>query len=389
MWDADAFGVLAALGRPGLPDRATGTRIGVLGFDDPVEGPFDADPAQTRALGTALFAAAERDFWPAEVRGRLRLGVTVADRPVARPPSTAPWRTMLATYDRSREAATLNGPGDVVVREVRVTLPRHRPTGQGPTDVAVDLVVRASHPDEQAVFELIAFRGAGMVVQRSDERRLTSAVRPFHAMVVAGSARRRPSPEDLVLDAFLRDAEPPSHDRWTRTRRLRDDWARGYGKALDALAVGVREALRGLVTRRVSAQPDGPVGLRAMFGAGRRPEPEGPFRFTSLAARLDPDHRWQFEGVIAPVTPLAGPWTVRIDARVPEDGGPGVTRLVGEIRADAGARARLDDGVAVIEASAGAKEVRFSGSTAPVLADEVPPPGPTALELVVLAAGSR
>jgi hypothetical protein len=381
-WDEDALGILEALGRPPLPDGATGTRIGVIGFEDPARE-VASDPD---ALAVELYAAAERDFWPAVARGRLTLEVAVGRDVLAPPPSTAPWRRMLEVYDARGERAALQAAGDVVVREVRFTLPKHRATREGPTDVGVDLVVRASPGGEDGLYELIAFRGAGMVVQRSDERRLASTVRPFHAMVVAGRARRGAGPADALLDAFLRDAEPPSHDRWTRTGRLRDDWSLGYGKALEALAAGVREALRSVVAPVAGAVQDGPVGLRSLFplpGPGGGEPSESVFRFTSLSARLDPDLRWQFEGIVAPVVALTGPWTVRVDARFPEDGGPGTRRMVGEIRTTVGT-ARVDDGLAVIEAPAGTAQVRFEGSTDPT---RYPlDPHRASLELVVYGA---
>ncbi|MEQ1505432.1 MAG: hypothetical protein ABMB14_24585 [Myxococcota bacterium] len=378
VWDADADAALAGLGAAPLPHDTGGTSIGVVGFEEPAT---DDAPAPS-ALAERLRTAADRSFWPAVALGRLDLSVEVRGAPPIAAPSGGPWRAAYRRYLGGEEASALRDPGDVIVHPLALALPARRARGEVATTARVDLVVRRAAVGEPDPNELVGFRGPGMVVERRRLDRLSAGAIPFHALVVAGGARRDPSPSDDLVELFLRDAEPPSHDRWVSTPRLKQDWRRGYATAVEGLWRDAVDALRRLTAARVTDRDDGPVGLRRLFpvvGPGPAARDQAAFTFTALDASIGDDGRWTFSGAVAPTTMVAAPWSVRIDVRVP-DGGEGVGALIDEIAAEPGAAA-VTDGVATIAAPAGTDRVAFRGRTG--LARFPVAPHRACLELVV------
>jgi hypothetical protein len=363
VWDEAALGVVAGLGAEALPEGTSGTAIGVVGFEEPAA----EEPCPLPELAGRLWRAAEQSFWPAMALGQLQVEVEVRGSPAAEPPPAGPWQGLFEAYLRGHDRPRLTEPGHVLVHPLAVKLPAERSEEGAPVTATADLVVRLSVADEPHVNELLCFRGAGMVVERRRLDRLSATARPFHALLVCGRARRALDEPDDVLERFLRDAEPPSHDRWISTPRLKERWRRGYAVALDNLWREAVEALRKLAVPPVIEREDGPVGLRKLFplpagaGGGR---PESAFRFRDLQAELAEDGRWRFRGKVGPSVPVEGGWSVRVDARVPEEGGLGVGALVASIETEGGT-ARVEGGIASIEAPPGTSEVRFSGQTEP------------------------
>jgi len=268
---------------------------------------------------------------------------------------------MFETYWAHRESPVLADPGDVVVHKLTVRLPRPRGRHTSEVEAEFDLVVRLSAAEAPEVNELLAFRGAGMVVRRLQLDRLSAAARPFHAMLVGGLAKRDPSEADQSVEQFLRDAEPPSHDDWEVTPRLKQAWIRGYATAIRQIWDRSKETLRRLVSPPIEERDEGPAGLRRLFpvsGEGRG-RGESSFRFGNLDAQLDGDV-WSFRGEVEPAEPLEGAWQVRVDARVPDEGG--TNQLVATLDAP-GASARVEDGVGAIHAEPGTSAVAFEGTT--------------------------
>ncbi|MEM6926905.1 MAG: hypothetical protein AAF602_08265 [Myxococcota bacterium] len=374
-WSPDADVIATAVGLEPYPKGVTGTRIGVLGFHDPA-GDDDAD---IPSLVARIRRAAERNFWPAMALGKLSVEVQPSPR---KTPST-PWRALYLDYREHREQPRLENEGDFVVVPIPLQLPG-RKSGAAAFEAQADLVVRLSSADLPDVNELLAFRGAGMVVERRRRERMSSTARPFHALLVAGMARRHPGLPDTFVETFLRDAEPPSHDRWVTTPTLRQVWKRGYGKAVQRLWQLAEEELRRVVSVPVAHQGDGPDGLRRLFplagvGGGRA---ESAFRFRDLSAILD-DEGWSFRGSVEPVVPTRAAWQVRIRATVPDE--QGTTLPIVSLKSEVG-EVRLSNGLGLVNAVAGQASVSFAGRTA---LDALVDPTRSSFELVITGGGAR
>jgi len=248
------------------------------------------------------------------------------------------------------------------------------------------------------------FRGPGMVVRYWDRSSLTIGMRPFHAIVVCGLARnpRHPTAEDGQLERFLRTAEPPGHDDWLATARLKQTYQRGYAKALKTLKDRVSAELRKLLVSQPSQGERGPERLQRRFPIGNRgsrtSEPS-PFRFSGLSAHYA-DGCWHVQGQIEPI--VGGtPWHARLTlAELGDDGHPiePVAIAALELSTAAGAsgeddhqavdrghgqppaEVQLSEGAAILRAPPTTRGLSFRATSAP-LADSQLFPGELGVEI--------
>lgn len=376
LWAETAADHAAILGLERTAEQP-GTSIQIVGFRDPTR---DADES-TAVIGRRIASAAARWFWPAMVsRRKLRVSVDVGEGERAVDadayPEVAPFVDCYRRRDET--SATLERPGDVVVRQIAVDVPATK-AGGASVRGSVELVVRlAAERDDPRVGHVAMFRGAGMVVRYWDRRALTIGMRPFHAILVCGQARRsEPSHEDLEVERFLRAAEPPGHDEWRRTSTLQQAYKKGWGTALERLHQRVSEELRLLLAPRVTQGERGPDRLQRRFPIGPRGGSKGSaptaFRFSRLAARLVED-RWTFEGEVEPVERV-GAWRAAIRLRELGEDGAAVDEIAIEsLEIEApGADVALGSGEAQVSAPKHVKGVAFRGRSASLAGREDPP----------------
>ena len=348
----------------------SGTSILIVGFRDPAS---DADDG-VEPLGQRIKQAAARYFWPAMSMETRRLRVNVAHdagEQVVLAEDDELIAPFLECYRRRTEAGDdLSQPGDVALRRLAIELPDER-EGEAGGSVEADLLVRlcdegSPHP---LAGHVAMFRGPGMVVRYWDRSALALGMRPFHALLVCGQARSplAPSDGDRKLERFLRAAEPPGHDDWESTPALKQQYKRGYARALGRLKDQVTESLRTLLVARPSIGSRGPDRLQRRFpiGArgGRGGEPSA-FHFTRLAARFEAE-RWHFAGAIR-AEQNGLPWRAELGLYELGAGGEPLDRLAIE-RIELGgelARVQLEGGNARLDAPADLDELSFSGYSA-------------------------
>jgi len=361
-------------------ERATGTSILIVGFHDPT---LDEEPTAWLLAGR-IRTAAIRYFWPGMEMGTPGLRVS-ADGAVAAPSSDeaiAPfvecWRA------RASRRAALEQAGDVVTRAIPIELPPAREAAHAVKGEVLLIVRVAPDGTRHALGGHVAmFRGPGMVVKYWDRSGLAQGMRPFHAILACGMARdpERPTDSDREIERFLRDAEPPGHDDWHSTPALKEGWKRGYAKALEQLKDRVGHALRDLLAPRPSHGSRGPERLEKRFPIGERgtsePEPSV-FRFTDLTAEFD-GVRWTFAGTVRPAQALDVPWRAQISMREVGDREVPLDPIAIEwIAVDtSGARATVEDGVAIVDTRTGVERVDFRGASGAVVGD----PGEIMLEI--------
>jgi hypothetical protein len=342
----------------------TGTTILILDFREPAA---DRDPSSTE-LHDQIRRAAARWFWPAMCFSDRPLTVSTAGTRV-HPDEDAEVAPFVKCFAGRRSTRTqLEEPGDVVARDVEVELPG-RPGGQRPVIGRVRLVVRlaedAGHP---RVGQIALFRGAGMVVRYLDRSSLATQHRPFHAILCCGEARdlEAATDEDRLMEAFLRDAEPPGHDEWEATPALKETWNRGYAKALETLKSRLTQALKDLIAPAPTVGTRGPELLQKRFPFGARGTPGSAptsFSFSNLKAGLH-DGRWSFSGELAP-TRGRGAWLAEIRLREVNDEGS-VLREVPIAHLVSGrpdAEVTTVDGMGRIHVKQGLAQLHFSGTS--------------------------
>lgn len=317
LWDGDARAAAESLGARLFGDDETGTSILVLGFGDPAdEGDGDGGDLEPR-----LAAEARRSFWPALSRGRLH--VSVGGEPVwTADGAEARLAAMLRRYENRVEVPTLDGTDEIAVERVAVHLPARKDGKHDAVDAVADVIVQLVDEKDDDRNALWMFRGPGMIIERRELRQLSLSARPYRAVLVCGEALRDAHPQAAALEKFLQTAEPPAHDRWTPTPRLRETYRRGWKVALDRLKTDVEEAIRKHIVAARETDDRGPDRLRRLFrtgvtGGGRS---ESEFHFRQLDAHLEAG-AWHFRAQVRRNTKTEAPWTTVVDLEFPEERG--------------------------------------------------------------------
>jgi len=371
VWGKEAASVGDALGFQPRADHQSGTSICVVGFKDPTA---DED------LGAAELARATRSavaeyFWPSMSLPKRALdAATVAEGKLTRvKPHDADvaafvdaWKTYLRGEARPGPPER---PGDVTAIELPLTLPATR-SGEPAVKGTVALLVRlAESPSAPRAGQVALFRGPGMVVRYWDRSRLALGMRPFHAVLACGRARlpSGPSESDAAIDAFLRMAEPPSHDRWHSTPRLKAHYRRGYAKALSSIRAAVDDALKQLLIAPHLAGTRGPEKLQRRFPIGKggpRETPASPFGMSGLMASPR-EGAWSFSGAIERKAGK-GPWTAEVRLSEVDESGRSLEDVpIEEFRAEGGAEVSIAGPVASVAVGADVRSLRFEGASAP------------------------
>jgi transcriptional regulator with XRE-family HTH domain len=292
---------------------ATGTTIAVVGLRD-----LDADRARhPREIVEQIAQEAEHHFWPAIEAGELEVRVEFVevrdpdavpapevDRVVVPEHSSAvaPLADALRAHREDQTVDTLVDDGDVVRGEAELRVPARRvDAGGGTHDSLVHtatVLVRRATIDELAdevarrtLRQGALLRGANMVVKSLDLSRGALGAHPYQVVVLAGLAAGDTA-DDEHAEIFLRAAEPPSHDDWIYTPRLRQQYAAGSKKALSEFESSIRRTVRELLSIETDQAPDGPRDLSRRFRFG---EPRPPERAPSIVLQ---SHRVEEDGSV-------------------------------------------------------------------------------------------
>jgi transcriptional regulator with XRE-family HTH domain len=316
-WASDGDTLLEDLHMSRASDE-TGSTISIVGFHD-----LDADRDRTpREVIEQIDDEIGRYFWPAIEEGELEARVEYTEisnpetelRPEIdavvmpeRSSEAGPFVRALRAYRSGDVDESLVDEGDVVVGEVDLSIPAKKgEDGHGAfTHSAMVLVRRATveeQLDERAadLFRHAGLvRGSNMVVSYLDATRSAVGAVPFHAVVLAGLAAGE-SNENRQADEFLRSAEPPSHDDWTGTQRLRWQYAPGWKTTLVRFQNDIRREIRRILAVDVDVEADGPQDLarRFRFGDAAGAKPERAPRIVVQSHSIREDGAWELEGVV-------------------------------------------------------------------------------------------
>ncbi|MDH5671187.1 MAG: hypothetical protein OEZ06_03505 [Myxococcales bacterium] len=368
IWGPQARNQATGLGLRARSDEEPGTSIAIVGFRDPTA---DEVPDVDRLVERTREAIAEF-FWPAmhlplrRLRADVGAGEKLSAVEVA---STSAAPFLDAWKARTEPQQALEQPGDTVVRKLPISIPAGRDGGAAVRG-EVDLIVRLAserHPGPR-VGQVALFRGPGMVVKYWDRSRIALGMRPFHAVLACGVARdpQKPTDEDRAVEHFLRLSEPPSHDDWQPTQQLKQTYMAGYRKALDDLKASVDETLRKLMQPAAGQGTKGPERLQKRFPIGKKGPADkraSAFHIRALSAHLEAGG-WHFSGAIEPAQP-GHPWVAELRTSEVDERGHSSDQLpVIAIDIDGDAQVELQDGVALLRASAVARKLHFSGRTA-------------------------
>jgi RNA polymerase primary sigma factor len=300
---------------------ASGTTIAVVGLRD-----LDADQRRTpRAIIEQIAREIEENFWPAIEAGELsaRVEYIEIDDPTTEPAAevdslVAPAQTRISgplvhsvrAHANDETVEVLVDDGDVVSGFAELHVPARKAGEEADRHPAFThqavVLVRRARPDEleseaggnsSSLRRAALTRGANMVVKTLDLSKGTVGAQPFHVVVLAGRAAGN-SQEDRWAEEFLRTAEPPSHDDWTTTPRLKRLYSPGYTKGLREFEASIRHTVRELLSIESNLPPDGPSDLSRRFRFGEPPTPERAPRIVVQAQSVAQDGSWHIEGAV-------------------------------------------------------------------------------------------
>ena len=299
--------------------KSTGTSILIPFFHNPR---IDDDPTSVQ-LAKQIEEATQLWFWPSLESGILEVEVGRRDRgaETLSKVSLPEWAQFLGRAVNeginSNKIETENGSARMPVA-IKIPLRKAQPTHAARDNGAVDLYVtrltedEALNVPEKILGSVAMVRGAQMVVEYF-KGSIPALLPPFVAVVKAGEYRGTDL-ADREVEMFLRDAEPPAHDRWDKSaEKIGVNYARGghtnIANFLQQVGASVRSVL-GSSTISSGKKPQHLADLlRGGKGGGTKPRVE---QFKS-DKELSRDASGKIFASFSAKRNLGrGPWTTRV-----------------------------------------------------------------------------
>ena len=231
----------------------SGTSIMIVDFDEPGN---DHDRNLVE-IATDLQRSVTKWFWPSLAEGSLIVDVSVSDGDQTSFAETIDdpgedWKPYVKAWQCSEEESvdTLTTVGDVHCTEVTTHVPKRVKNLTGPAVAGgkskANLRLTAWNEDYEFSGKVALVRGSGMVIEYKTFPTLSDMGFSVCGVLQAGEAAHgQPEEDNRRLEAFLRAAEPPAHDKWVHTTpRARADYPDLAWTALEGLWAGIKEKVR-------------------------------------------------------------------------------------------------------------------------------------------------
>ena len=364
-------------------DPEPGTTILIPGFTDPTSSSEKSQQEYINEINRATC----KYFWPSMLEGapKLRVNFKNGNGKTAVNPAeekdTAPFIDCYESFLTGAYQEKLEEPGDIVCKDIEVDIPDK--VGGSTAKTSATLCVRLAPEDSTSglVNNIAYFRGSGMVVKYKNPRTSISA-RPFHAVVITGVARDldNPSKGDRDLEEFLRAAEPPAHQDWKSTKKLKNKYKRGYSKALRVMKNEIKDELSEIIRPEIGHGEEGPDKLRKRFDifskgsrSGGKGGPERPKEKISVrnfdSEFIRDEGRWIIGGLIGVEGNDHEGWEVELNAiTLGEDGSKQQEVPFNSIETDKDkVMSKIEGETAVFAANDGTSETNINILTKPVV----------------------
>lgn len=369
LWGDDASKVASSLNTG--HNESTGTSITVVGFSEPTSE--DRDVAE---IVRDIEDSAVKHFWPAIHDRRDYLDIKVRDEgnseKEARITEDDDIYPFVQTWDaflKDDFSGEFEDYGDIVRREIEIDIP-DKADGTEVGKGKATLLIRKADPDsdDTHIGDVAMFRRPGMVVKYWSPS-MSVAAEAFHAVLVAGEARNpeNPSQEEKDMEHFLKHAEPPAHDKWTSTQKLKENYKQGYKKAVkDELRTKIKDALEEVVIPEVEDGERGPEKLATKFSmskkAGSSDRTKNVLHFENLGGSFY-NQTWELYGSIENENFNSGEWNVSIEAQVIGEDGKSYQKInIDSITVDDGT-SKVEEGIAKIEVDQDTRVINFNGES--------------------------
>lgn len=277
------------------------------------------DPSQTAEtpleMADELSNALAESFWPAMVEipetGAPRLKALVEvfkgherveERLVDPSEHQGPLVAALNRYYADDLSDELRDPGDVVCRTVPLSVPaRLHAAGDVVEHDALahdaKLLVAYAGGDELEPNRQVRLRGSRLVITDERVSGLPLGSRPFHAVLLAGTASGDDD-DGRAAERFLRAAEPPKHDKWSPTSDIGALYKRGGRASLKNFLAQVKAEIILAVAGAPPKTSDGPDVLKRLLRLKHvsEPRPKVPV-IDSLDGEPDEEGVWRLRAV--------------------------------------------------------------------------------------------
>ena len=240
----------SSLSRSGL---GSGTSILVPFF----ENPLDNKEQSLEDLGKSIELSVAKWFWPAIVAVSLKSSVlikTAGGRELEREVSLPRWVNYFTrSQDAPREIEVITEEAGAAKSEFGIQFPQRLAKDQHPEfEGKVELCLTKLTDQEGDELEkeklentVALVRGALMVVQYS--KYLPDSFPAYVGVLHVGRAVGD-SVEHRQVENFFKDAEPPAHNKWKPTKKLKDNYkGSGATQALESLKRNMAEAAKKLL----------------------------------------------------------------------------------------------------------------------------------------------
>lgn len=352
-------------------NESTGTSITIVGFSEPT-----SEDRDTAEIVRDIEDSAVKHFWPAIHDRRDYLDIKVRDEgnseKEARITEDDEIYPFVQTWDaflKDDFLGEFEDYGDIVSKEIEIDIP-DKADGTEIGKGKATLLIRKADPDrdDMHIGDVAMFRRPGMVVKYWSPS-MSVAAEAFHAVLLAGEARNpeNPSQEEKDMEHFLKHAEPPAHDEWTSTQKLKENYKQGYKKAVkDELRTKIKDALEEVVIPKVEDGERGPEKLATKFSmskkAGSSDRTKNVLHFENLGGSFY-NQTWELYGSIENENFNSGEWNVSIEAQVIGEDGKSYQKInIDSITVDNGT-AKVEEGIAKIEVDQDARVINFNGES--------------------------
>ncbi len=286
-----------------------------------VVGAHDAagDAGTVQEMHEKLVRSLAENFWAAMTHGEtstplveasvttLRNGQVLIKEERVDPHVHQPARSRaLKAYLDGATVDRLTGIDQVAMAHVPLTVPPLRGGTGAPVEHHAVVLVTPADDADALPNQLECMRGNRMTVSARRVTDLPMGTNPFQAVLLAGRATGRTSDDVDAAERFLRAAEPPEHDDWTRTEELAATYARGALTRIRDFRREMNVAVRQLVALREKKTEGGPAVLRELLrldaaGAAGGRRIDGHPTVRNVDGGLEP----------------SGAWRVRVEVKLP------------------------------------------------------------------------
>lgn len=289
-------------------DRAPGTSFLVVGAYD-----GSGDTEQLDEMHERLVRGMARNFWASMVGGERaapllrasvaswRNGQQVSPEQDIDPHVHEPARSRaVQAFLDGRTVGEITARDDVLETSVTLVLPRLKGlrSEDDSTPESHEAVLLVTPAEDEAGADQISYmRATRMVVKSKKVGDLPLGHRSFQAVLLAGAASGKSSPDAEAAERLLRTAEPPDHNDWVGTEDLTATYVRGAQRRILDFKRDVEQRVRDVLRGQEPEQneDEGPEVLKELLrlDAPKTPRIQGFPTVHSVEGWVDEHSAWR------------------------------------------------------------------------------------------------